>query len=235
MSITNQLSADDLAARCAEETAKFSRSLPSDTQYCFELLRRALAEGAPEALVHVYRIYQSQALRWAYQHRGFAEAQESAEFFAQTALSTFYLALRGERFNGFPDLAHVLAYLKTCVHTSIAQHLRDQRRRPSVPLDGQQGIADGRDIHQAIDASELWAYITGMFPEQRDQILLRSAFVLGMKPRQIVAAYGQLWPSERAVSLDLYRIRRVLRNDGVLQRWMAPRAGDDDQANEAGA
>src|SRR5262245_51124329 len=120
------LSLDQLAQRCVEETDKFNRRQSNDPQYCFELLRRALAEGAAEAFTSAYQIYERQVLKWVYGHSGFAETGESADFFARSALSTFYFALRGPKFARFPALQHVLAYLKLCVHTAIAQYLRDQ-------------------------------------------------------------------------------------------------------------
>ena len=218
MSSAAEMPVDELARRCQEENETFSRLGTSDPQFCFELLRLALAEGRAEALAHCYRIYERQALSWVYQHSDFAATGESAEFFARAALSSFYFALRGERFAQFRALPFVLSYLKACVHSSIAQHLRAQRRRPTVPLDAARTIADEASLEGAIDAQELWAYICRLLPDPTDQLLARSAFVLGMKPRQIVGAYPQHWGNEREASLELYRIRRLLRNDAELRR-----------------
>ncbi len=205
MTAAAHLPTDELAARCADESDKFSRRVASDAQFCFELLRRALAEGVGEALVHVYQIYEGQALRWVYQHSGFDQTQESADFFARAALSAFYFALRGERFKDFPGLAHVLAYLKTCVHTSIAQHLREQRRHQVVPLDDTSQLAYDAGLDAAVAAGELWAHIVALLPDPADRLLVRCAFALDMKPRHIFAAHPQHWRSEREVSIRLYR------------------------------
>src|SRR5262245_21445236 len=116
MSLAASLSVERLAQRCVEETEKFNRRQSNDPQFCFELLRRALAEGVAEALTYAYRIYERQSLKWVYNHSGFAETGESADYFARSALSAFYFALRGPKFARFPSLQQVLAYLKLCVH-----------------------------------------------------------------------------------------------------------------------
>lgn len=212
------MSVDELARRCVEQSEAYRQQGTSDAQFCFELLRRALAEGKPDALTHFYRIYERQALAWVYQHSGFAETGESAEFFARAALSSFYFALRGDRFQHFPSLAFVLSYLRTCVHTTISQHLRDQRRRPAISLDEARALSYGANFEGALAADELWSYICTLLSDPADQLLARSAFLLDLKPRQIVGLYPQRWQSEREVTLDLYRIRRRLRADAELRR-----------------
>jgi len=52
----------------------------------------------------------------------------------------------------------------------------------------------------------------------RDRLLARCAFVEDLKPRQIVKAYPAHWKDEREVSVELYRLRRLLRNDPDLRR-----------------
>ena len=52
----------------------------------------------------------------------------------------------------------------------------------------------------------------------RDRLLARCAFAEDLKPRQIIKAYPSRWKDEREVSIELYRIRRLLRNDPELRR-----------------
>lgn len=211
------LSVDDLAQRCAEETDKFNRRQTNDAQFCFELLRRALADGSSEAFTHVYQVYERQVLAWVYSHSRFAQTGESADFFAGSALRTFYFALRGTKFEQFPSLPKVLSYLKLCVHTAIAQYIRDQQPVATTPLDDVTEIAHTPDLGMRADIGELWVYICRLLPEPRDRLLARCVFIQDLKPRQIVQEYGGLWGSEREVSVAIYRIRRVLRNDAGLQ------------------
>jgi hypothetical protein len=218
MSLANTFSLDDLAQRCASETEKFSRREPSDARFCFELLRRALADGLSDAFTRVYQIYERQVLIWVHSHSGFARSGESADYFVSTAWSTFYFALRGPKFNSFPSLPQVLAYLKLCVHTAIAQYLRDQEPGPTVSIDLAPNVAHLPDLGTRITSADLWRQIEQLLADPRDRLLARCAFVEDLKPRQIVKAYPTRWNDEREISIELYRIRRLLRNDPELRR-----------------
>lgn len=216
MSLTLNLSVAELAGHCAEETEKFLRRLANDPQYCFELMRRALAEESDEAFTHIYQVYERPVTSWVYHHSRFALTGESAEFFTSAAFRAFHAALRGPKFDRFPTLAAVLGYLKMCVHSSIAQYLRDEERAATTPLDDVGEIAEMPDLGEAAEAGELWGYICRLLPDERDRLLARCAFAQGLKPREIVAAFHTQWSSEREVSVALYRIRRVLRSDPEL-------------------
>ena len=218
MSLADSVSLDDLTQRCAAETEKFSRREPSDARFCFELLRRALADGLSDAFTRVYQIYERQALVWVHSHSGFARSGESADYFVSTAWSTFYFALRGPKFASFPSLPQVLAYLKLCVHTAIAQYLRDQEPIPTMPIELAPSAGHLPDLGTRIAASELWRQVERVLADPRDRLLARCAFVEDLKPRQIIKAYPARWKDEREISVELYRIRRLLRNDPDLRR-----------------
>lgn len=216
MGLTLGLSVAELAQRCAEETDKFARRLVSDTQFCFELLRRALLEQSDDAFTYVFQVYERSVTNWVYHHSRFALTGESAEFFTGAAFRAFHSALQGPKFERFPTLAAVLSYLKMCVHTAIAQYLRDEARTVTTPLDDEGELAVNQNLGERTDASELWEHICRLLPDERDRLLARCAFALGLKPREICVAYRSQWSSEREVSVALYRIRRILRGDPEL-------------------
>ncbi len=210
---------DELARRCAGETEKFSRRQPRDDQFCFELLRRALADGLHEAFARVYQIYERQVSIWVLSHSRFAQTGESADYFVSVAWSSFYFALRGPKFAGFPTLPQALAYLKLCVHTAIMLYLRDQAPGSAAPIDDTTA-AQTLDLGAAVDAATAWRRVERLLPDLGDRLLAHCAFVEDLKPRQIVQAYPGRWSDERAISVDLYRIRRALRNDVELRRLL---------------
>jgi hypothetical protein len=211
---------NELAQRCAEETERFSRRLEHDTRFCFELLRRAMAEGQSEAFTHICQIYQQQVLAWVRRHGGFATTSESADYFANAALAQFYFGLRGSKFDRMPSLAPVLAYLKACVFTAVAQYLRDQHKAELVEIEETTAAADdvAADVDAALDAAGLWGHICRVLASERDQRLAQAAFVQGLKPRQILPLHPGLWRNEREITVELYRIRRLLRRDAELRR-----------------
>ncbi len=217
MSAAEGLSIDDLAQLCASETAKFNRRQPSDAQFCFELLRRALAEGVAEAFTRIYQIYERQVRIWVHSHTRFAQTGESDEYFVSAAWSTFYFALRGHKFAGFLSLPQVLAYLKLCVHTAIMLYLRDQQPAATLALDEHPGIAVA-ERPEPFDMTQLTERIAQLLPNPQDRLLAHCVFAEDLKPRQIIKAYPRQWKSERDVTVALFRIRRILRNDVQLLR-----------------
>lgn len=216
--MTSTMRTGDLAQRCASETDKFTRQQPNDPQWCFELLRRALAERDAEAFTYVYQTYEGLVLSWVRHHSRFPLTGESAEYFAGDAFRSFYFALIGPKFERFPTVAAVLSYLKMCVHTSIAQYLRGKERGDAVPFAEGVEPSETPDLSETVMAAELWEHIVELLPDERDQLLARCVFVLGLKPRDICAAYRTQWSNERDVSVALYRIRRLLRADVALQQ-----------------
>jgi hypothetical protein len=86
----------------------------------------------------------------------------------------------------------------------------------SIPLDATAELTEESDLGEQVDASDLWEHIRHLLPDERDRILARCTFVLGMKPRQIRALYADRWSTEREVSVALYRIRHTLRSDSIL-------------------
>ncbi|NLE53089.1 MAG: sigma-70 family RNA polymerase sigma factor [Chloroflexi bacterium] len=225
MNLSN-LSLEDLSRRCADDTTRFHREQVRDTQHCFELLRRALAEGRNDAFTRVYQIYEPQVLRWVYQHTRFQETGESAEYFANQALTSFYFALRGEKFAKFDTLPQVLTYLKMCVHSAIAQFLRKERVLQLADLDPQIASVNGAGIADNLQAAELWDHICDLLPDDGDRLLARCVFVQALKPAQIARGHPDRWRTPREVSVALQRIRRHLRKDPVLRDYAGIPAAD---------
>jgi hypothetical protein len=223
------LSIDELARRCAEETEKFARRTPSDDLFCFELLRRALADGASEAFTRIYQIYERRVLGWVLGHGRFQQTGEEATYFVSSAWSAFYFRMRGPAFAGFAGLAPALAYLKVCVHTEIMQHLRAQRGPGTLPLGATLDPAHTPDLGSGAATQEIWRRIVMLLPDEQDQLLARAMFVEGRPPRQIVAAYPGRWHDERAVSVDIFRIRKLLRKDPELRRWFGLEGDAEDE------
>ncbi len=219
MAGVSDLALGNLAQRCQEQTERFSRNELSDDRFCFELLRRALMFDLTDAFAHVYRIYERQVLAWLERDSRLARTHESAEHFANQAMSRFYFALRGPKFARFPTLQSVLAYLKVTTISVVTQFLRDMAPSDDPPVDGQEPGAPDPRLEQRLGAQELWARVCALLPEERDRWLAHCAFVQGMRPREIVRAFPSRWRSEREVTLALYRIRSILRADPGLREW----------------
>lgn len=214
------LSLDLLAQHCTAETTKYLQRQPSDSRFGFELMRRALTDENHDAFSYVCDIYARQVKAWVYGHSKYGQTEEDADFFVNAAFSAFFCALRGPKFARFTNLAPVMAYLKACVHSAIMQYLRDQNSSRLISLESAEEISDQECMDEHANASELWEHIVVLLPDMRSRKLAYMSFVQDLKPRQIVDILPQEWYSERDVSVALYRIRQLLRNDPTLRQLM---------------
>jgi RNA polymerase sigma factor (sigma-70 family) len=214
------LSLNDLAQRCIEETSKFRRNVENDTRFCYELMRRAFKENFSDALTHIFVIYEPLVRSWVYAYIGFADTEEQAEDFVSAAFSAFYFALREKNFDDFPHLAKLLAYLKMCVHTTIAQYKRKQKGIQIESIEPLEKPGNTPDPGDKVDRELIWKRIEEMFPDEHDKLLIRCYFVYDLKPAEISTRYSMIWGTSRDVSVNLQRIRRALRGDDGLHELL---------------
>jgi hypothetical protein len=213
----SEYNVDELAARCAEETARYYRHQPNDPAFCYELWRLACALGVTEALVHVFRLYEPMAARWAVRIKGIAATGETTEFFATHAVRKTVFRLRTD-FEKFATLGAILQFLKVCLIRDVRAQIPDDRR-PPISISDEPPIADPGNDSAEIEADAVWARVCHLLPDEKDQLLARLTFIYDMKPRHVVQLHSELWSEEREVSVDLQRIRRILRRDRDLRNW----------------
>src|SRR5258707_6456404 len=164
---------------CQEQTLNYIHKRISDTKYCFELFRRALAERNNDALNAVYEIYRSLVEGWAGRHPMLALTNETAEYFALAAFRSFQFAIRPERLSNFADVPQILRYLATCVDTSIKQYVR---RFPQDELfQPDQDFGYTPDFEEKIRTQKLWEFICELLEDENSILLAQCFYVYQMK------------------------------------------------------
>jgi hypothetical protein len=211
-----QLSTNELARCCAEETAKFLRQHKSNDRYCLELFRRAIAESDNDAWASIYQQYAPLVLTWVTQHQGatLAMGQDGSSGLVNAVFAKFAQALTPAKLPNFASLASILKYLKMCVHSVVADEVRSrQSRQFEETLDSlaQEPASDdpAEDVVSALAAQSLWQIIQEELNSEEERVLLYLAYVQGLKPGEICSQRRELFPSVD----DVYRIKR-----NVLER-----------------
>jgi hypothetical protein len=205
-----------LAERCIEDTQRYRKDSSYKAENCFELMRIALAENNNAALTEIYRIYRQLIRTWVMSHPGFAETEESAEYFMLEAFSSFYFAVRHEKFSNFLSIAKLLSFLKACVHTSILLYLRKRRLR-LIPIDEVETEAQRQDFDGGFHIAAIWERICYLLPAEQDRRLAHLAFVQERKVGEIATLFPEVYFDARVVSIALQRIRRILKEDKQLR------------------
>jgi hypothetical protein len=213
-----------LMEQCAEQQQLYRKLGQSDDQVCYELTRRALAEHDEDALAAFYRVYEPLVDSWVRRNPLFAQTGEDAHYFTNVVFSNFYYAANGSKFaEKFVSLAHVLAYMRSIVHSSISQYMRYFNRSgemTGLEPDEDLVLPDTGGLEHGVNSSALWERIRKLLPNEDDFLLAKAVFQLDQKPAQIAKEYPEKWSNAREVSVALYRIRRLLREDNELQGWL---------------
>ncbi len=212
----DQLSVNDLARCCAEETNKFLRQSASNDRYCLELFRRAIVRRDDDAWACLYQQYAPLVLTWVNQHQTAAAllGQDGGSPLVNAVFAKFSQALTPVKMDNFDTLAAILKYLKMCVHSVIADEVRArQARQYEETLDAieQEPASDdpAEDVISGMSIQSLWQVIQEELNGEDERLLIYLAYVQGMKPAEICAHHRRYFPTVE----DVYRIKR-----NVLER-----------------
>lgn len=211
-----QLSINDLARCCSEETNKFLKQNVSNDRYCLELFRRAIVQHDNDAWTCIYQQYAPLVLTWVTQHQSATPllSQEGSSPLVNAAFAKFSQALTPVKMGNFDSLAAVLKYLKMCVHSVVADEVRSRQARQyeetleSIEYEPS-GSDPADDVVATIAAQGLWQIIQEELNGEDERVLLYLAYVQGMKPSEISNQHSRLFPTVD----DVYRIKR-----NVLER-----------------
>lgn len=213
-----------LASQCSDEYIQFLENSIQIYTACYELFRHALEFDNAFAFGKIFQIYQSQVKKWILQHSYSRYLDQSPEHFISVTFSAFYFSLRSKPIAAFPDLAHLLKYLKMCVHTALVQHVRASKKRQIHQTLTEEVTA--KPAKKVDESDRILQHIHEIITDPDDRLIVRLVFIEERKPAEIAELYPQHWDSPRAVSIALYRIRRNLRNDPLLREWAGVTSSD---------
>src|SRR6266480_7254269 len=210
------LSVNDLARCCSEETNKFLKQSASNDRYCLELFRRAIIKRDEDAWACIYQQYAPLVLTWITQHQSATPllGLDGCAPLVNASFAKFSQALTPAKMGNFDSLAAVLKYLKMCVHSVIADEVRSRQARQyeeTLELIDHEPASDdpADDVVSNISAQGLWQVIQEELNGEEERVLIYLAYVQGMKPSEISSQHNRLFPSVE----DVYRIKR-----NVLER-----------------
>lgn len=210
-----------LHQRCVQESKRFLRGQSNVSIYCFELFRRAFASQDQAAWEHLYHVYEPLVTRWVLGNQWFANSGEEAQYFVNRALEKMWASISPDKFARFTEVKALLRYLKMCVASAIIDHSRAMEKLNLVDLqdnpDGELGgeetalgepvFVPGKPLEQAffdrMEAAALWRLIKETLADPLEYELIYASFVLGLKPREILAER----PGQYASIRQIYRVK----------------------------
>lgn len=200
-----------LARRALSESQHFYRHEAYDPQFAYELFRRALVERDESAWSYLFDQYAPLVEHWVRRSGAFAISGESSEFFVSAAFTRFWKAIPAQRFASFPNLASLLNYLRRCATCVVIDTARAQSCADIIPdeyvnwNDQRLGHAD-EEATERVSREEFWKLVDGMLQNETERIVVRSSFILGMKPAEIFARHSGCFASIE----EVYTLKRAL-------------------------
>lgn len=212
----HEISPSQLAARCRNIQ-------PDDSHepFCFELFRRAIAEGSSPCWHYLHHQYYSLVRYWVYR-RGPPDP-DTTDDLTQDALTAFWRSYTPDKLARARGLGDVLAYLKSCAASAVAQAHREARRRV-FEAEWDERVVDACVSTRSAEASalrqmhaqQLWAIVEARCNDEHERVVACLVFQFDLKPGDIVERFPDLFPD---VS-DVYRVKRNLlarlRRDATL-------------------
>jgi len=218
------LSVAELTAQVTLETQMYLRHLPADERYAMELFRRAITRFDEAAWTALYGLYFPLVLTWIYQHQRAMDllGQESGSQLANAGFAKFSQALHPDKFPRFASLAAILAYLKMCVHSVIADEVRTRTARPqetTLECMEQEPTVDNpaEAVIAKMTAQDLWQTIQGFLFNEQERVAIYLLYTLEMKPREVCQQHHDLFPTADDVYRVKHNVLERLRRNQTLQ------------------
>ncbi|MGB8346587.1 MAG: hypothetical protein WCD86_17000 [Ktedonobacteraceae bacterium] len=211
----------DLVQGARQETMLFLRKLPTDGSHAFELFRRALALRDDAAWAGLYDLYRIVVKSWVLQRASLIFIDDLDALVNET-FAKFAQAIDARKWPDFSQARALLAYLKSCAGSVVADNWRfRQRWSRDDPLDTvEQGLFldDPADtIVEQLAARDLWRVMCSAISSEEERLVLQIVIAQGEPPRELQQCYPVLFPTID----DVYRVKRNLlerlrRNRAVL-------------------
>ena len=218
-----KLSLANIRHFCAEESNRFFRKQAHDPRYCYELFRRAIIDQNERAWDAVYLQYRVLVGSWVERCPSFPITQEHKDFFVDRAFEKFWQAIPPAKLSQFADLKSLLRYLQICVNSAVTDYMRHKEHSTRMQEIGLESIRTRSSEKRTEDIAitkaqreQLWDLLEERFSSERERIAIYGTFVLGMKPRKLLAEFPHLFVDAREISRTKENVIARLRRDGKL-------------------
>jgi len=206
----------ELTNRCKEETAKDKQKLPHDPTPCLNLLRCVINTRSSEAWSSFQDCFIG--LIKAAINKLITEPDTREDMVQDMYLKLANISVEKAEELKFQDLKAFRAYVTRIAKNVCFDELRRrEREKRSLPLVYQQMEETAYDHDDALDMETLKKYIRAKLKDAQEELLFKLMFEFDLKPREIVAQHGHIFPDIATVERVRERIIKRLKRDPRLQ------------------
>jgi DNA-directed RNA polymerase specialized sigma24 family protein len=174
----------------------------------YNLFQRAIEERDADAWAEIAARYRPLLIAWASKFGAALRTGERCDDLADQALARAWMALSPEHFANFPGMGALIAYLRTCVMTTVIdiERARVARERTCYRLDVSSAATPEQIVLEELDRAELWRLVSGLVETEQERVVLVERFVYGYQPHAIQLRHTNLFTDVSMV----YRARQNL-------------------------
>ena len=214
---TERTPTSEIIQQCQSEIA-YRLSGDASPKACFELFRRAFAEKDQDAWQAIYTQYQGLVRSYLA-----SALPEQIDDLVNRTFLKFWEMFQNESFaEKFTSIGGVVKYLNRCARSVLVDTVRKEKRRQHFEnLYGEQEVmlTSSHLVYGQVALQGLFAEIQSRLNDEKEIMLVRLLFDVGLKPRQVVEEFPELFLDVSEVHRLRERIVSRLGNDLDLQRW----------------
>jgi DNA-directed RNA polymerase specialized sigma24 family protein len=161
----------------------------------YDLFRRAIVERDADAWAEGSTRYRRLLLAWVHECSAAAQLGECYDDIADQAFARAWLALSATHFANFPNLAALLAYLRTCVSAVVIDCARATaaQERMLQKLEVNRSSSPEQVVLFEMERAELWQLVFDQIANEQEYTVLIESFLLDLPPRSIHTRHPELF------------------------------------------
>jgi DNA-directed RNA polymerase specialized sigma24 family protein len=234
MHAPDQLTVTELIQGTRGEITQFLHKQPIGDACAWELFHRAIVHRDEQAWAGIYELYAVLVDAWILRQVPKLASSDLAVL-VNEVFAKFSHSVGPGKLKNFPCSRALLAYLKRCAGSVVADYRRAEQARvaeePWGSLTQEPPLDDiAESVVDQLSALELWRIVATLFrvPEER---LILAMLWQGFSPRDMQQSYPCLFPTLD----DIYRIKRNvlarLQHNRQLLTLLAQRSGNSGSAS----
>jgi len=193
----------------------------------YDLFRRAIVDRDADAWAESAARYRPLMTAWANHYRANASLGERSDDLVDQALGRAWAALSPARFAAFPNLAAVLAYLRTCVTAAVIDCARAQTAQERIARRIEAGAVATPEqiVLEQIERADLWRITNSLVETPQERAILVESFIYALPPRRILERHPDLFADVEAIYRAkrnlIERLQRSRELRSLYQEWCA--------------
>jgi hypothetical protein len=209
----SELTTTEVIQNTHREIMQFLHKQQTGDACAHELFRRAIALRDEQAWVGIYELYHVVVGSWILRQVPTLQSNDLAVL-VNEVFAKFSWSISPRKLRDFPCVQALLAYLKRCAGSVVADYRRScLARAQEEPMESvtQEPMLDdfAASVVDQLAAQEVWAVLSCAVTAHEERLILVLVCALGLAPRELQQRYPDLYASVQ----DIYRIKR-----SVLER-----------------